>query len=148
MNSVSLIGRLTKDPDLRYTSNGVAVTNCTIAINRTFKSVNGDYEADFINCLTWRKSAENLATYMGKGQQIGVIGRIQTRSYDGQDGKKVYVTEVVADNVTFLEKGSKTQNNNLNTQNNQRQSNQQLDQGNTFQNNNQNQSMHRSDAAY
>src|SRR5690625_2988847 len=100
MNRTVLVGRLTRDPDLRYTPNGVAVANFTIAVNRAFSREN---EADFINCVAWRKPAENLANYMKKGSQIGVDGRIQTRSYEGQDGKTVYVTEVVADNIQFLE---------------------------------------------
>ncbi|MCZ0702230.1 single-strand DNA-binding protein [Natronobacillus azotifigens] len=103
LNRVVLVGRLTKDPDLRYTASGVAVANFTIAVNRPFSNQQGDREADFINCVVWRKPAENLANYMSKGSQIGVDGRIQTRSFDGQDGKRVYVTEVVADSVQFLE---------------------------------------------
>lgn len=103
LNRVVLVGRLTKDPDLRYTASGIAVANFTIAVNRPFSNQQGDREADFINCVVWRKPAENLANYMGKGSLIGVDGRIQTRSYDGQDGKRVYVTEVVADSVQFLE---------------------------------------------
>lgn len=103
LNRVVLVGRLTKDPDLRYTANGTAVANFTVAVNRPFTNQQGDREADFINCVIWRKQAENLANYMGKGSLIGVDGRIQTRSYDGQDGKRVYVTEVVADTVQFLE---------------------------------------------
>ncbi|SEO41034.1 single-strand binding protein [Amphibacillus marinus] len=103
LNRVVLVGRLTKDPDLRYTANGVAVANFTIAVNRPFSNQQGDREADFINCVIWRKPAENLANYMNKGSLIGVDGRIQTRSFDGQDGKRVYVTEVVADSVQFLE---------------------------------------------
>lgn len=112
MNRVVLVGRLTKDPDLRYTSNGVAVANFTIAVNRPFSNQQGDREADFINCVIWRKPAENLATYMKKGSLIGIDGRIQTRNFDGQDGKRVYITEVVADSVQFLE----TKNNNQNQQ--------------------------------
>jgi len=103
LNRVVLVGRLTKDPDLRYTANGTAVANFTVAVNRPFSNQQGDREADFINCVIWRKPAESLANYMSKGSLIGVDGRIQTRSYDGQDGKRVYVTEVVADTVQFLE---------------------------------------------
>ncbi len=103
LNRVVLVGRLTKDPDLRYTASGVAVANFTIAVNRPFSNQQGEREADFINCVIWRKPAENLANYMGKGSLVGVDGRIQTRSYDNQDGKRVYVTEVVADSVQFLE---------------------------------------------
>lgn len=103
LNRVVLVGRLTRDPDLRYTPNGVAVANFTVAANRPFRKENGDQEADFINCVVWRKAAENLANYMKKGSMIGVDGRIQTRSYEGQDGKMVYVTEVLAENIQYLE---------------------------------------------
>lgn len=103
LNRVVLVGRLTRDPDLRYTSSGVAVANFTVAVNRPFTNQQGNREADFINCVVWRRPAENLANYMKKGNLIGVDGRIQTRSYEGQDGKMVYVTEVVADSVQFLE---------------------------------------------
>jgi single-strand DNA-binding protein len=124
MNRVFLVGRLTKDPDLRYTPNGVAVANFTVACNRPFTNQQGDREADFINCVIWRKPAENLANYMKKGSMIGVEGRIQTRSYDNTDGKKVYVTEVLAENVQFLEsKGSSSQGRDTGLQTNQNQSN-------------------------
>src|SRR5690625_3704511 len=116
MNRVVLVGRLTRDPDLRYTPNGVAVANFTIAVNRQFKNESGEYEADFINGVVWRKPAENLANYMKKGSQIGVDGRLQSRSYEGQDGKTVFVTEVVADSIQFLE--SKGTQNNQQTQSN------------------------------
>lgn len=103
INRVVLVGRLTKDPDLRYTPSGVAVATFTLAVNRTFSNQQGDKEADFINCVIWRKPAENVANFLKKGSLAGVEGRMQTRSYDGTDGKKVYVTEVVADGVQFLE---------------------------------------------
>lgn len=107
MNRTILVGRLVKDVELKYTPNGKAVGNFTLAVNRPFKNQQGEQEADFIRCQVWGKAAENLANYMGKGSQVGVDGRIQTRSFDGQDGKKVFVTEVVADSVQFLEsKGS------------------------------------------
>lgn len=119
MNRVVLVGRLTRDPELRYTPNGVAVANFTIASNRPFKNENGESEADFINCVVWRKAAESLANYMKKGNQIGVDGRLQSRSYDDADGKRVFVTEVVAESVQFLEtKGSNQNNNNNQYQNN------------------------------
>ena len=102
MNKVILIGRLTKDPELRTIASGNATTSFTIAVNRNFTNQNGEREADFINCVAWRKQAENVAKYCTKGSQVAVEGRIQTRSYDAQDGTKRYVTEVVADNVTFL----------------------------------------------
>lgn len=110
LNRVVLVGRLTKDPDLRYTPNGIAVANFTIAINRPFSNQQGEREADFINCVAWRKQAENLANYMRKGSQIGVDGRLQSRTFEGQDGKTVFVTEVVADSVQFLEPKNSTQN--------------------------------------
>lgn len=103
MNRVVLVGRLTKDPDLRYTPSGVAVATFTLAVNRAFSNQEGNREADFINCVVWRKPAENVANYLKKGSLAGVDGRIQTRNYEGQDGKRVYVTEIVAESVQFLE---------------------------------------------
>jgi len=103
INRVVLVGRLTKDPELRYTPNGIASTRFTVAVNRTFSNQQGEKEADFISCVAWRKQAENLANFMKKGSLIGVEGRIQTGSYEGQDGKRVYTTDVVADSVQFLE---------------------------------------------
>ncbi len=102
MNKVFLIGRLTKDPDLRYTPSNVASATFSLAVNRNFTNQNGVREADFINIVMWRKQAETAKKYLTKGSLIAVEGRIQTRNYDGQDGKKVYVTEVVADNFEFL----------------------------------------------
>ncbi|MFG6113630.1 single-stranded DNA-binding protein [Halobacillus sp. MO56] len=107
LNRVVLVGRLTRDPDLRYTPNGVAVANFTIAVNRPFSNQQGDRDADFINCVVWRRAAENLANFMNKGSLVGVDGRLQSRSFENQEGKRVFVTEVVADSVQFLEtKGS------------------------------------------
>lgn len=103
MNRVTLVGRLTKNPDLRYTPAGVPVATFTLAVNRTFSNKQGEKEADFVNCVVWRKPAENVAQYLSKGKMAGVDGRLQTRSYEGQDGKRVYVTEVVAESVQFLE---------------------------------------------
>ncbi|CAM3941457.1 single-stranded DNA-binding protein [Mesobacillus zeae] len=103
MNRVILVGRLTKDPDLRYTPNGVAVASFTLAVNRPFTNQQGEREADFINCVVWRRPAENVANFLKKGNLAGVDGRVQTRSYEGQDGKRVYVTEVLAESVQFLE---------------------------------------------
>lgn len=102
MNKVILIGRLTRDPELRTIASGNATTSFTVAVNRNFTNQNGEREADFINCVAWRKQAENVAKYCTKGSQVAVEGRIQTRNYDAQDGTKRYVTEVIADNVTFL----------------------------------------------
>jgi single-strand DNA-binding protein len=107
INRVILVGRLTKDPELRYTPNGVAVTTFTLAVNRPFTNEQGEREADFIHCVVWRRAAENVANFLKKGSLAGVDGRLQTRSYEGQDGKRVFVTEVVAEGVQFLEpKGS------------------------------------------
>lgn len=103
LNSICLVGRLTKDVDLRYTPSNVAVATFTLAVNRTFKNENGDREADFINCVMWRQQAEKLANWAKKGALIGVTGRIQTRSYDNQQGQRVYVTEVVAETFQLLE---------------------------------------------
>ena len=103
LNNVSLVGRLTKDVELRYTQSNVAVATFTLAVNRTFKNENGDREADFINCVMWRQQAENLANWAKKGALIGITGRIQTRSYDNQQGQRVYVTEVVAETFQLLE---------------------------------------------
>ncbi|GGA31854.1 single-stranded DNA-binding protein [Psychrobacillus lasiicapitis] len=103
INRVVLVGRLTKDPELRYTPSGVAMARFILAVNRTFTNQQGEKEADFINCLVWRKQAENAANYLRKGSLAGVEGRIQTGSYEGQDGKRVYTTDVVADSVQYLE---------------------------------------------
>ncbi|EKB3549491.1 single-stranded DNA-binding protein [Listeria monocytogenes] len=103
MNRVVLVGRLTKDPDLRYTPAGVAVATFTLAVNRTFTNQNGEREADFIQCVVWRKPAENVANFLKKGSLAGVDGRVQTRNFEGNDGKRVFVTEIVAETVQFLE---------------------------------------------
>ncbi|HEL1995961.1 single-stranded DNA-binding protein [Streptococcus suis] len=104
INNVVLIGRLTRDVELRYTPNNVAVGAFTLAVNRNFKNASGDREADFINCVIWNKQAENLANWTKKGHLIAITGRIQTRSYDNQQGQRVYVTEVVAESFQVLEK--------------------------------------------
>lgn len=109
INRVVLVGRLTKDVELRYTPSGVAHARFTLAVNRTYTNSQGEKEADFINITVWRKPAENSANFLKKGSLAGVEGRIQTGSYDGQDGKKVYTTEVVADSVQFLESRSATE---------------------------------------
>lgn len=119
LNRVVLVGRLTKDPELRYTPSGVAVATFTLAVNRTFTNSQGEREADFLNCVIWRKQAENVANFLKKGSLAGVDGRLQSRSYEDQSGKRVYVTEVVAESVQFLEpKGSSGGNNNYNNNNN------------------------------
>ena len=102
MNKAILIGNLTRDPESRTTPSGAVVTTFTLAINRRFANANGVREADFINIVTWRQTAELCARYLSKGRKVCVVGQIQTRSYDAQDGTKRYVTEVVADEVEFL----------------------------------------------
>lgn len=103
INSVVLVGRLTKDPELRYSPTGIPVCKFILAVNRTFTNEQGEREADFISCVAWRKQAENLANFMKKGNLLGIDGRIQTGSFEGQDGKRVYTTDVVADSIQFLE---------------------------------------------
>lgn len=103
MNKAILIGRLTRDPDMRTTPQQVAVATFTIAIDRKFKNAGGERQADFINIVAWRQSAEFVGKYFKKGSKIVVVGSIQTRTYDDKDGKKVYVTEVVADEIEFAE---------------------------------------------
>lgn len=112
INNVVVVGRLTRAVDLRYTSNGTAYASFTLATDRDFKNQNGEKETDFINCVMWRKPAENLANYTKKGSLIGIEGRIQTRNYDNQQGQRVYVTEVLAERFHFLE-SSKTANNDV-----------------------------------
>ena len=111
INNVVLVGRLTRDPELRYTPSNVAVATFSLAVNRNFKNQAGDYEADFISCIMWRQQAENFANWLKKGALIGITGRIQTRSYDNQQGQRVYVTEVVAESFQILEKKDNSANN-------------------------------------
>ena len=103
INNVVLVGRVTKDVELRYTPSNVANASFTLAVNRSFKNQQGEREADFINCVMWRQQAENLANWAKKGMLIGITGRIQTRNYENQQGQRVYVTEVVAENFQLLE---------------------------------------------
>jgi single-strand DNA-binding protein len=116
MNKVVLIGRLTRDPELRYTGSNTPVASFTLAVNRNFSNQQGEREADFINVVVWRKQAENVKNYLTQGSQAAVEGRIQTRSYDDQNGQRRYVTEVIADNVEFL--GSRNSSSNSNNMNN------------------------------
>jgi single-strand DNA-binding protein len=109
INNVVLVGRLTRDPELRYTANGAAVATFSLAVNRNFTNQSGEREADFINCVIWRKPAETLANYARKGTLLGVTGRIQTRNYENQQGQRVYVTEVVAENFQLLESRSSSE---------------------------------------
>lgn len=109
INRVVLVGRMTKDPELKKTGNGTSVTSFTIAVNRTFQAQGQERQADFIQCVCWNRVAENTAQYTKKGSLVGVEGRIQTRNYQNQQGQTVYVTEVVADSVQFLETKSQSQ---------------------------------------
>lgn len=114
INRVILVGRLTKEPMLRKTANGTSVATFTVACNRRFTGQNQEQQADFINCVAWRQSADFISQYAAKGSLVGVEGRIQTRSYDDQTGKRVYVTEVVADTVQILESRAASQNRSAN----------------------------------
>lgn len=114
INNVVVVGRLTRAVDLRYTSNGTAYASFTLATDRDFKNQNGEKETDFINCVMWRKPAENLANYTKKGSLIGVSGRIQTRNYENEQGQRVYVTEVLAEKFSFLESTKKDDNSVMN----------------------------------
>lgn len=103
INRVVLVGRLTRDPEIRYTQGGAAVASFTLAVNRQFTNSQGEREADFIDCVIWRKAAENFAKFTSKGSLVGIDGRLQTRNYENQQGNRVYVTEVVVDNFSLLE---------------------------------------------
>ncbi|HCZ0435315.1 TPA: single-stranded DNA-binding protein [Staphylococcus aureus] len=118
LNRAVLVGRLTKDPELRSTPNGVNVGTFTLAVNRTFTNAQGEREADFINVVVFKKQAENVKNYLSKGSLAGVDGRLQTRNYENKDGQRVFVTEVVADSVQFLEPKNNNQqpNNNYHQQ--------------------------------
>lgn len=114
MNTVQLIGRLTKDPELKYSPSGTPIARFTIAVNNEFKKD----EADFINCVAFNKQAENLCNYQKKGSRIGVVGRIQTGSYEGQDGKRVYTTDVIANNIEYLDSKNQGESQSSNQQQN------------------------------
>lgn len=102
INQVTLVGRLTRDPELKETPEGIPVSHITLAVTRHYRNQNGEIEADFVQCTLWRKAAENTCKYCRKGAVVGVTGRLQTRNYDNKDGKRVYVTEVIAESVRFL----------------------------------------------
>ena len=110
IKNVTLVGRLTRDPELRYTGNGTAVVSFTIAADRPFTNNQGEREADFINCVAWRRTAEVVSNYTNKGSLVGVTGRIQTRSYENNEGRTVYVTEVVVENFRMLESKATAEN--------------------------------------
>ena len=103
MNKVILIGRTTKDIELRYTASNVSVGNFSLAVTRSFKNANGEYESDFFNCIAFGKLAETLKNYVHKGDRLGVEGRLQSRNYQNEEGKKVYITEVIVENIEFLQ---------------------------------------------
>jgi single-strand DNA-binding protein len=109
INQVTIVGRLTRDPEIKTTAEGTPVAHVTLAVNRQYRNQNGEIEADFISCTLWRKAAQNTAQYCRKGSVIGITGRIQTRHYDTQEGKRVYVTEVIADTVRFLSSKPQTE---------------------------------------
>ena len=119
INNVVLIGRLTRDVELRYTPQNQAVGQFTLAVNRNFKNQNGERTTDFINCVMWSKAAENFANFTRKGSLVGIEGRIQTRNYDNQQGQKVYVTEVLAENFSLLESRNVTEQRPANDSNSQ-----------------------------
>lgn len=109
MNKSILIGRMVRDAELKTTANGVSVCSFTVAVNRRFKNADGGYDADFINCVAWRQNADFVCKHFGKGSMIGIVGSIQTRSYDGNDGKKVYITEVAVEEVHFCGEKKKSE---------------------------------------
>lgn len=116
INNVTLIGRLTRDAELRYTQTNITTAQFNIACNRNFKNANDEYDADFINCVMWREQAERFCNWTRKGMLVGIVGRIQTRSYENQQGQRVYVTEVVAESFQVLEKRDNTANQNSMTE--------------------------------
>ncbi len=116
MNNVTLVGRLTKDPELRTISTGNTTCSFTVAVSRQFTNANGERETDFINIVAFQKQAENIKKYVTKGSLVAVDGRIQTRNYEDKDGKRVYVTEILANNISFLDsKGTNTSSNDFNS---------------------------------
>lgn len=133
INNTVLVGRLTRDPELKFTNNGSAIASFNLAVNRNFTNASGEREADFINCVIWRKPAETLANYARKGTLLGVTGRIQTRNYENQQGQRVYVTEVVCENFQLLESKNSNEQRQTNNQNQSFNNNQQ--QQNSNQNN-------------
>lgn len=110
MNKVALVGRLTKEPELKLTSNLTPFCSFTIAVDRRFKDANGQRQTDFINCLAWKQTAQFIQKYFHKGNKIGIIGTLQTRSYDDANGQKRFVTEVIAEEVDFVESNNSNQN--------------------------------------
>ena len=109
MNKPILIGRLTKDPELKTTASGVSVCSFSLAVNRRFKNADGEYDTDFIGCVAWKQQAEFLYKHFSKGSQVGIIGNIQTHNYDDKEGRKIYITEVIADEIYFVGDKKKTE---------------------------------------
>jgi len=103
LNKVILIGRLVKDPEVKATQSQISVCSFTLAVDRKFKNADGERQADFLNCVAWRQQAELLGKYFQKGYRVGIVGNLQSRSYDDANGKKVYVTEVIVDEIEFVE---------------------------------------------
>lgn len=136
LNRVVLVGRLTKDPEFRTTPSGVDVATFTLAVNRNFKSKNGEQQADFINCVVFRKQAENVNNYLNKGSLAGIDGRLQSRSYENAEGQRVFVTEVVCDSVQFLEPKNAQASNNNQSNNQVQQREKALQSDNPFNNSN------------
>lgn len=136
INRVVLVGRLTKDPEFRTTQSGVDVATFTLAVNRNFKDKNGEQQADFINCVVFRKQAENVNNYLNKGSLAGVDGRLQSRSYENKEGNRVFVTEVVCDSVQFLEPKNAQASNNNQSNNEVQQREKALQSDNPFNNSN------------
>lgn len=136
INRVVLVGRLTKDPEFRTTPSGVDVATFTLAVNRNFKSKNGEQQADFINCVVFRKQAENVNNYLNKGSLAGIDGRLQSRSYENKEGQRVFVTEVVCDSVQFLEPKNAQASNNNQSNNQVQQREKALQSDNPFNNSN------------
>lgn len=134
LNRVVLVGRLTKDPEFRTTPSGVDVATFTLAVNRNFKSKNGEQQADFINCVVFRKQAENVNNYLNKGSLAGIDGRLQSRSYENKEGQRVFVTEVVCDSVQFLEPKNVQASNNNQSNNQVQQREKALQDNNPFNN--------------
>lgn len=129
INNVVIVGRLTRDADLRYTGSGIAVGSFTVAVERPFTNAQGERETDFINCVVWKKPAENLANFTRKGSLIAVAGRIQTRNYTNNEGRKVYITEVVAENIQYLDSKKTNESRSDSSEGNYSQSNQNSAQG-------------------
>lgn len=136
INRVVLVGRLTADPQYRVTPSSLDVATFTLAVNRNFKSKNGEQQADFINCVVFRKQAENVNNYLNKGSLAGVDGRLQSRSYENKEGQRVFVTEVVCDSVQFLEPKNAQASNNNQSNNEVQQREKALQSDNPFNNSN------------